>query len=157
MTDLRSPLDPQVPLEIDGISLLPVLADPSAQVHDVLYTERFAPGGDAPTVYDRRAVRNDRYKLVYDAIDDREQFFEYIPGAIDEGPDLIACGMMTPALEAARVLLRARMDAMVVAMPMDTAPYVDDLENWQLGEQLYDESPAPVAGDSGTTGDTAIP
>ncbi len=137
-------VDRQAPLTIDGQSLLPVLADPTTPVHDVLYAERFAPGGAGPYDYDRRAVRDERYKLVYDAIDGREQLFEYVPGAIDEGPDLLACGgTLTAEQEAARLRLRARMEGLVAEMPFDASPYLPDPTGWQIGVRTYDEGCAP--------------
>lgn len=146
---LHAALDPGQPMAIDGLSLLPVLANPTVPVHDLLYTERFTPGGSGPYLYDRRAIRDGRYKLVYDAIVDREQFFEYLPGAVDEGPDLIVCGGgLTPEQDAARLALRAQLDARVASMPMDTSPYVDDPYNWSDGDPNRFSDGCPVVGDT---------
>jgi len=51
-------------VDLDGHSLLPLLTDPGAVVHDVVYTEHFEPAGFGPyAVYDR-AIRDADYKLV---------------------------------------------------------------------------------------------
>jgi arylsulfatase A-like enzyme len=96
--------------DVDGVSLLPVFDDPSAQVRSTLYTERFDPGGDGPFSFDQRALRNDRFKLVVDEVCHREQLYEYVPGAIDEGPDLLLAGPLTAEQQQAHDALRAELD-----------------------------------------------
>jgi hypothetical protein len=113
--------DPSAPLVLDGDSLLPLLADPDrTAVRDVVYTERFSPVGPAPYDLDVRAVRDSRYKLVFDAVADEEQFFEYTGegGRPDEGPDLLACGL-TPQQVEAYTNLRDRMSDLVRSMELD--------------------------------------
>jgi arylsulfatase A-like enzyme len=126
VSGLTSVLDDAIPLAIDGESLMPLLADPTLKTaRDVLYAERFSPLGPGPYHLDLRAVRDDQYKLVYDAVADVEQFFEYTPGATDEGLDLLPCPM-TAEQQAAHTRLRARMDELVASMPFDAVWGVPD-------------------------------
>ena len=91
---------------------------------EVLYSERFGPSGPGPYTLDLRAVRDDRYKLILDAVNDIEQFFEYPIDGIDEGPDLLPCGL-TAEQEEAHVRLRAAMDTLVAGLLFDAAPFTD--------------------------------
>jgi len=51
-------------LELDGESFREVLADPSLPARTHVYTEQFTPNGPGPYTLHRRAVRNERYKLI---------------------------------------------------------------------------------------------
>ncbi|MEQ1506828.1 MAG: sulfatase-like hydrolase/transferase [Myxococcota bacterium] len=131
---LPSVLDPDQPLGLDGVSLLPVLADPTRPAdRDVLYAELIAPSGPGPYLLDVRAVRDDRYKLVYDAINDREQFFAYADGAVDEGPDLLPCGLTDEAF-AAYDRLHQAMDDQLAGLAFDS--------RWQDDPDPTDGAPA---------------
>jgi len=60
-TDL--PLD----TPLDGMDLAPILADPSAEGHELLYADRFGPAGPGPyTEIDWRVVRDRDYKFIVD-------------------------------------------------------------------------------------------
>lgn len=48
----------------DSISMVPVLANPDLTPRDTVYSETFSPNGSGPWTDHRRAVRNDRYKLI---------------------------------------------------------------------------------------------
>jgi arylsulfatase A-like enzyme len=99
-----SPYGPQV---VDGVSYLPVLSDPAKPGRSVLFTEDFAPNGDpAAAASDHVAARDARWRLLVDILGGQEQFYEYVPGAVDEGPDLIPGGL-DEEQEAARARLRA--------------------------------------------------
>jgi arylsulfatase A-like enzyme len=126
VSGLTAVLDPNVPLAIDGESLLPLFADPTLPTgREILYAEQFSPLGPGPYHRDLRAVRDDKYKLVYDAIFDEEQFFEFTPGDTDEGLDLLPCPM-TAEQQAAHTRLRARMDELVASMVFDAIWTGDD-------------------------------
>jgi hypothetical protein len=118
-------------LELDGESLLPLLADPNrAASRDVSYTERFSPVGPAPYDLDIQAVRDARYKYVYDAVGEVEQFFEYpTDGGTDEGPDLLPCGL-TEQQQAAFENLRERMIELTRPMTLDAV--------WEVGGAVPD-------------------
>jgi arylsulfatase A-like enzyme len=111
LSTLQGVLDPTSPLALDGESLLPLLADPTASARrEVLYTERFDPQGPGPYTEHLQAVRDGSYKLVHDAIFDLDQFFAFGPDGFDEGPDLLPCEL-TPEHEAAYLRLRVALDA----------------------------------------------
>jgi arylsulfatase A-like enzyme len=113
--------DSSQPLAVDGDSLVPLLADPDrTALRDVSYTERFSPVGPAPYDLDVRAVRDSKYKLVFDAVAGEEQFFEYPleGGGTDEGPDVMVCGLTAQQSEA-YVNLRDRMVELVESMDLD--------------------------------------
>ncbi|MFT4621421.1 MAG: arylsulfatase A-like enzyme [Myxococcota bacterium] len=89
--DLSTLRDPDGdPVPVDGRSLMPYLADPSApSQRDLAYSERMGPNGGPPyRERDIRMVRDERYKLIRSR--DGDQFFEYAPGAWSEGEDLLA-------------------------------------------------------------------
>jgi arylsulfatase A-like enzyme len=121
---LRGSLDPETPAVLDGVSILPTIADPLVPAdREFLYAEMFSPGGSGPFLQDDRAIRDDQYKLVVDALCGGEEFFEYVAGAEDEGPDLIAAGPLTPEQQAGLDHLRTELDAMVAAMTYDSATW----------------------------------
>lgn len=93
---------------IDGVSLLPALADPAADTaRKYQYTEKFLPNGPGP--YDRLtvAVRDQEYKLVVDRKRDGsvERRLYAIGDDLDEGRNLLAGGR-DPAGAAADALAR---------------------------------------------------
>jgi arylsulfatase B len=110
--------DPSVPLVLDGVNLLPVLADPTLPAHETLYAERLEPNGFGPYFKDERAIRDARYKLVRDAIHGVELFHEYAPGAVDQGPNLLPAGL-DATQQAAYDRLSAELSAQVAAMVAD--------------------------------------
>jgi arylsulfatase A-like enzyme len=142
LTKLRGALDPEQPLVIDGVSLVPTLVDPTVSVRDTLYAEKFTPGGGGPFKTDKRAIRDDRYKLVVQLLPcEEESFFEYVAGAPDEGEDLLPAGL-TAEQEAARAHLRETMDGIAGGL-------VYDADSWPIPREA---PPAPCGGDSGDTG-----
>ncbi len=104
------------PLVLDGVSLLPNLADPGApSPREYLYTESFWPNGAGPYEYVDRAVRDAGWKLIREesggAVE--EKLFRMEPGAWDEGADL-RTGTLDAEAEAALTRLR---DAMTELSP----------------------------------------
>jgi len=77
-------------VETDGISLLPYLADPSMpSLREYAFSEEFAPLGAGPYTIRSRTVRDARFKMIRNDGSDqpyRQELFEFLPGAIDEGP-----------------------------------------------------------------------
>jgi hypothetical protein len=123
---LGSALDPSVPLELDGVSLLPLLTDPDADaVRKTLYTEEFRPGGAGPFTTDTRALRTATHKLIRNEACGFDEFFEYQPGASDEGPDLLTKAPLTPEQEAAYALLSAEIDATTAQLTYDSSTWAD--------------------------------
>ncbi len=127
LSTLPSVLDPEVPLAIDGESLLPIFADPSLPTsRSFMYTETFYPAGPGPYTEDMQAVRDERFKLIRDAVKGREQFFEYPIGGVDEGLDLLPCPLDAEQQEALD-RLRTELDNLLASMPFD--------EDWTGGER----------------------
>ncbi len=87
---------------IDGVSLLPVLADPAAQVREVVYTEFLAPNGPPPWNWHRRAARDARYKLIDDGV--QERLYD-LGGVAEEGAPLPLDAL---SVDAAAALSRLR-------------------------------------------------
>lgn len=107
----------QVP--VDGISLLPWLADPDAPGgHEYLLTEKFFPNGPFPEQSSQRAIRDHEWKLIR-TVDPRlngDMLFRLVEGAVDEGPDLLAGSDPLTAEEAeAHARLSAALDAHLAA------------------------------------------
>jgi arylsulfatase B len=62
-------------LKLDGVSFAPYLADPThPSVRQFVYTERFIDNGFGPYTEHSRAVRDARYKLIWDMTDGYELF-----------------------------------------------------------------------------------
>ncbi len=137
----RGGLDGTQPLTIDGVSLVPALVDPSVSVRDTLYAEKFWPGGGGPYYSDARTIRDDRYKLSFQATCGTESFYEYVDGAPDEGDDLLPAGL-TLEQEEARARLRATMDELVAGLAYDA-------DSWPV---VPDPGQIPCGMDTGDTG-----
>ncbi len=71
---------------IDGRSLLPVLADPTASVREVVYNESFSPNGHGAHKHDERSVFDGRFKLI--ARGGARELYD-LKGRDFEGPDLL--------------------------------------------------------------------
>ncbi|MCB9686388.1 MAG: sulfatase-like hydrolase/transferase [Alphaproteobacteria bacterium] len=102
---------PEAPV-LDGASLLDVLADPTAPgPHATIASFRFPDVGslDPDPTSMNRALRNEGYKL--EILGRERRMFEVRPGAIDEGPDLLADGT-SPEEEEQLDLLWAAMGAL---------------------------------------------
>ncbi len=109
-------LDPSI--AYDGISLLPLLADPEAEwPREVLYSEKFRPNGFAPEVH-WSTIRDHQYKLIVDR-EDHLSFFELTPGQLDEGQDLLVRGN---PLEAEQQAALDRLIAELQRIEEDLAP-----------------------------------
>jgi arylsulfatase A-like enzyme len=94
------------PAPIDGLSLLPQLADPSAPLRSVVYTDRFGPPGAPPYRYSERAVRNATHKLLRAAAVDR---LHRVDDRGVEGPRL-DLALLTPDEQATYDELRTELD-----------------------------------------------
>lgn len=87
--------DDGTPIRVDGLSLLPILADPNASVRDVVFTEGFHPPGPPPYDTHERMVRDGTHKLIWSQDETgavSQQFFRFSSEHVDEGPDLLAAG-----------------------------------------------------------------
>ena len=133
-SELPSNLDPQVPLALDGVSFLSVLDEPSApndpSLHEVLFAEGFAPGGEDDSLMDEITIRNADYKLVYDVLADQPiTFFKYdhIDGSLREAPQGSLPPVVPPAAQA------------------DQDNYNDLMAQWpaMLGDLVYDSAEWP--------------
>jgi hypothetical protein len=80
--------------------------------------------------------------LWLEALCGREEFYEYVPGAEDEGDDLLAAGSLTPEQQASLDALRVEMETLVSGMTYDAATFPVSLETGAC---------------VGDTGDTALP
>ncbi|MEQ1504990.1 MAG: sulfatase-like hydrolase/transferase [Myxococcota bacterium] len=120
---ITATLDGGAPLALDGVSLVPYLSDPTLpSVRPYLYSELFSPIGPGPyTEVDRATIRDERYKLIVDRLIGLEMFFEYVPGADDEGPNLLPCGL-TPEQDAAYQRLRGSLADETAALVYDADP-----------------------------------
>lgn len=119
--------DPSRPLVIDGLDLGPLLEDPDAHhPRPYAYSDLMGPPGAGPyTDVDRQMLRDGRYKLIVDhnfGDSGLRQFFEYLPGATDEGPNLLACGM-TAEQEAAYNRLSGDLLWYTEGLEFDTEPF----------------------------------
>jgi len=87
---------PDQEIVTDGISFLPYLVDPNQpSIRQTVYTERFLENGEGPYLEDRRALRDDRWKLIRtrNLGDDPEELFFDLEGVDVEGEDLLSSGM----------------------------------------------------------------
>jgi arylsulfatase A-like enzyme len=85
---------------IDGVSLLPYLLAPDyPSIRDVVYTERFIDNGFGPYTVHKRAVRDDRYKLLWNQ-DLGYSLFD-IGDAWTDGEDLLDAGRLDDEAKAA--------------------------------------------------------
>jgi arylsulfatase A-like enzyme len=100
-----------LPDPVDGRSLLPALADPTAAIHPTILTETFQPNGAPRPVARARAIRGPRYKLVAAERQGQppvEQLFD-LKGREDDGPDLLATGTLSEDARQALQALRAEL------------------------------------------------
>jgi len=100
------------PLAIDGLSLMPYLTNPSAESQrDVIYQDLFGPNGAGPYQFERRMVRDERYKLVEFVAHGIQEFYD-LEGRIDDGPNRI--GSLSDEQRSAYERLRAALDEFLV-------------------------------------------
>jgi arylsulfatase A-like enzyme len=110
---------------VDGVSLLPALRDPSVVLHDDIVTEQFAPNGPGPWLHDDRSVRDTRWRVIESAAGDLVLYDVAAAGDVQDGPDLLAAGPLSPDAADALARLQARLDAWAVdvgAPPVITGP-----------------------------------
>lgn len=77
---------------VDGVSLLPLLADPEASSRELVYTEMFGPAGHPPYTTDLRTVLDENYKLIRDAVTGQETMHALALSPADESSDLLETG-----------------------------------------------------------------
>jgi arylsulfatase B len=94
---------------LDGVSLLPLLADPAAAGgHAYLFAERGADNGTfGPSEALDVTVRDQRWKLVHTPRGDE---LYALSSGLDEGEDLLAAGALEPSAVEALADLRAELD-----------------------------------------------
>ncbi len=91
-------------LDIDGLSLLPILADPDhPSMRRYSWSERYIQNGFGDHDLDSRTIRDDRWKLVRH-LGGRVELYDTTLGTWDEGPDLM------PDLDATQQRARERLD-----------------------------------------------
>ncbi len=91
--DAQAVIGPDVTL--DGLSVVPYLTTPDLpSLHETVYAEAFKPNGQGPYTVHRRAVRDQRYKLIRDQLTGQEQLYDL---AVDrfEQDDLLSGDMTT--------------------------------------------------------------
>ncbi|MFT4624673.1 MAG: arylsulfatase A-like enzyme [Myxococcota bacterium] len=98
-------------IPLDGHSWLSLMEGADAEwPRETLYLERFYPNGRPPyDQIDSRAVRDGRYKLVRE-LDREDRMYQYLGGAVDEGPDLFGAGPLDPEAERAYYRLSRELD-----------------------------------------------
>lgn len=97
--------------EVDSVSLVPYLADPGQEsIREHVYSERFYPNGFGPYELYRRAIRDERYKLVHLVPEQEEHLFDLEQDPYEQS-DLLE-GTLTLAQAGAYERLWAHMDAM---------------------------------------------
>lgn len=103
--------------EVDGVSFLHVLADPSAPAdRDFVYAERFSPNGDFDRLfYDDRMIRDSQYKLVR-FMDDPDELYDLLADPF-EREDL-----MLAELTADQLAAWERLDAALAALTVRITP-----------------------------------
>jgi arylsulfatase A-like enzyme len=90
--------------KIDGVSLVPLLADPHAPPPRAwVYAEHFYPNGQGPYIIHSRMVRDERWKLI-DDVHRGEQFFD-VGQASQEGASL-PIETLSPAQQSAYAHLK---------------------------------------------------
>jgi arylsulfatase A-like enzyme len=141
-------LDPGTRLALDSVSLMPYLTDPSAPgQRDTITSEIFAEEGPPPYLFkDRIAIRDAQFKLIRDRIHGVDAFFAYAPGQIDEGPDLLPCGLTVDQ--------QAAYDALSSALEAQLADRVWDESTWT---PIVRPADTGVVADTATPADTAAP
>lgn len=96
--------------EIDSVSIVPYLVDPTRpSLREVAVVERFQPNGFGPYDEHKRAIRDDTYKLIWDAFGP-DELYEIGLNWVD-GPNLLAAGAppLSPEAQAAYDDLSARL------------------------------------------------
>lgn len=100
--------------DIDGRSLLPVLADPETSVREHVFTSFFDPNGMGPYTEHDRAIRDDRFKLIR-SLDAPDELYD-LGDDLREGDNLLS-GELSAEAAAAYAALSARLDQDVPDAP----------------------------------------
>ena len=77
------------PNPVDGLSLLPLLRDPSIPFRTYGYTERFRPNGPPPYIGTREIVVGRQYKYFVENVTEAQHLYA-LEGRTDDGPNLLA-------------------------------------------------------------------
>lgn len=104
--------------QLDGLSLLPQLADPSQPGRDHVFAEQFRPNGPHPWIEtEYYALRDVRFKLLRDALagPGSDMLFD-LQGRVDDGPNLLEDGT-SPAEADALSQLQAQLDTLLAQVP----------------------------------------
>jgi arylsulfatase A-like enzyme len=102
---------------VDGSSLLPYLADPaSPSLRPWLFAEHMEPNGPPPYANDLVAWQDHEWKLVRN--NGVAELYQFVAGAVDEGPDLLADGV-TADEQVKLDELTQLLDDQLAAMPYD--------------------------------------
>lgn len=110
--DLRAALPAE--LALDSVSFAAQLRDPAAPpLRDHVYTESFAPNGRGPYTTRRRALRDERWKLV-EGWRGHDRFFDLSSDPFGE-VDLLARGALDDEQQAAYLRLLAKLRALAGA------------------------------------------
>lgn len=106
---------PQLPL--DGRSLLPMLADPSAEVRSSVFVQSFRANGPPPWVTEDYALIEKDIKLIRH--NNSEEFFLMPePGGLDEGTNLLSAPL-SPMFAATYLRLSRTLDEQLASMPYE--------------------------------------
>jgi arylsulfatase A-like enzyme len=98
---------------IDGVSMLPYLADPSlGALRTTVFADKFSPNGFGPYASQGWMLRDARWKLIR-RTGQADQFFD-IGSQYLEGPELVAQGL-SPEQQAAYDALAAQLDALLIS------------------------------------------
>lgn len=121
---LSGPGAPAFAGPLDGISLLPYLADPSApSLRSRAFAEAFLPLGRGPKYQQQLMLHDGTWKLMVRIRGDEqwERLFKLEPGALDEGPDLLGMGVdaLSPEVRAAYDRLSVELDEYVRVLRED--------------------------------------
>jgi arylsulfatase A-like enzyme len=125
---IPSVLDDDAPYAIDGLDLAPLLADPAASWgRQYAYSEIAGPPGPGPyTEVDRQMIKDHQYKLIVDNNLGKVMFFEYVNGSLDEGPDLLPCGLTTEQA-AAYERLTLELAGITAGLVYDADPFLPEI------------------------------
>ncbi len=95
----------------DSISIVPVLSDPGLITRATVYSETFSPNGSGPWTDHRRAVRDDRYKLIR-RLGQSDEFYDLLA-------DPFETNNLLPGLSASEQTAHDALVAELVALGVD--------------------------------------
>jgi arylsulfatase A-like enzyme len=111
LTQIRArPTSPD-PVDIDAVSFVDLIVDPTLPGRDRVVSELFMPNAQPPWNIQERMVRENNYKLRRrNGVD---ELFHYGAVSLDEGPDLISAGPLSPQDQAAYDALVVELEGFV--------------------------------------------